>query len=493
MRLGEAGAAMLGVILVVSILLPGVPAPGPAQSSAIELTPIGASSTTLTLAWATSFVPSADLRLADNGTTELLAPASTGTTTVGDLRPVTDYAFELAALAPNGTWVSAGTQARTAAPGFTATFSPLESASVSLPGWSGGLRTLDDRTYVDDVIAESGSTYDYVNASQELVRYDAGRVTLLHAWYLFVNGSSVNQAVAGTNGPSGQLSALWSVGALSSSGTDVTFQIYWTNGTYELVSTGLSAADANVAGAGLLGTSGWVYFDRSPLNGSSASSETLEFYNITTGQVLTSTIDAAFNSVTYVPALDAVVQDWNNGTVDQWEVWSVSNGAVEHIAVRSPTDSQLTGNDTNNEPYFYTTYPNGTTEVWGIGADSLNPPSYHVTTLWSDPTLHAGPLTETGALGTTDSGAYAMYDPTDYALNGASCLGGADEAPLVDPLNHSEIYATNISLDDLLAGPNPAGGGCLITNGWEYFGLAPFSGMIAVLGVVTYYWDPAVQ
>jgi hypothetical protein len=348
----------------------------------------------------------------------------------------------------------------------------------------------------------------YVATNQSLVAYDLETNTstvLVSTWLVNLTAADGPAMVRGFQDASGNVTVLFLMGATSTN----KLAIQWyslTNGSYDLVYTDIynlykyDVVDSG-QGYGVLSATGWTYF--------MPNSTAIEVYNIFSNQslILSTRGLPAWNSPTYVPTASQVMEDVNdpsNHTV-QVEVWNLSLiGGTPTISYRmlwSASESFITSNDANNMPYFFD--PNGSeTVTWGLGVSSGANCHDLIVNLFQNLALDAvSGVVNTSQVCTSDSSVGAFWDTSGYYFNG---YNGAYEnaqyqAPFLDPLNESCIFASNsswfnafVTSHDFTRGAGPR------VNTWSFFTRTGYldgflNGNVPTNytgGILTVYWLP---
>ena len=325
----------------------------------------------------------------------------------------------------------------------------------------------------------------YVNKSGELLAYNlvSGKATNIHAWPDNLSNFNSPNMVEGAQGSNGTVPLLYEMGNRPNDGNSAgignfiwvaQFDLY--NDSYIYVNTTIDiGATSNNYGQGAWGTGGWYYVTNTALT-------TAWFFNVYSHQLITKagmTALSNWNSPVYVPVVNTGVEDINvpaNHTVEA-RVFTV-NLATDVVSWRSLWSSSegfITGQDENNMPYEFAQTPSGML-LWGIGSNDVGAGStYHDFAMNLYPTITSdtvAALTYTGSVGTTDANGGGFWDQSRYALNGYSGYNnsGTYQAPFLDPLNDSIMWATNSTwLNVFFASQNFAFGAGPWVNAWSFY------------------------
>jgi hypothetical protein len=379
------------------------------------------------------------------------------------------------------------------------------SSNTSVPsGWSFANRTIDWANYTlpyfpgtryyngpanildSPVIATSPSTGTltayYVNGSSQLVAYSPGSagVATIGTWPTNLSDYDSPSLVQGFQNASGNVTALYEMGAVASGYVWVAWYSLL-NGSYHLANTtifeGLTPVDI---GLGAASTDGWVYW-------TDAEMVRVDFFNVYSGQLVTSSWPAlnAWNSPVFVPTADQIVEDSNcplNNTIEVRVAnltFPDGSATVDSRTFWGGPYPFITGADSDNMPYFFNVTSFGTL-VWGLGANQEGPgATFHVVQISLNQNLTLDAIlsvVDTGSIGTTDTGAFAFWDESGYFLDGYDGYvngsdSAADQAPFLNPLTESVIYANNSDwFNNFLTSRNFAFGVGPWINTWEFIG-----------------------
>jgi hypothetical protein len=387
-------------------------------------------------------------------------------------------------------------------PTSTETMAP--SSSTSLPsGWSFANRTINWTNYTlpyfpgtryfngpsnifdSPVIAANPSgtlTAYYVNASSQLVAYSlgTGRVVTIGTWPTNLSDYDSPSIVQGIQNAGGNVSALFEMGAVSSGYVWVAWYSLL-NGSYLLANTTIFEGTEPIdIGLGAAGADGWVYW-------TDAQMIRIDFFNIYSGQLVTSTWSplTAWNSPVFVPTADQIVEDANVAPNNTIEIrvanltFPGGDATVDARTIWGGPYAFITGADVDNMPYFFNATRLGTI-LWGLGANAAVPgATFHAVEMSLNQNLSRDSIldvADTGLVGTTDTGAFALWDASGYSLNGYDGYvngsdPGADQAPFLNPLTKTVIYANNSDwFNNFLTGRNFAFGVGPWINTWEFIG-----------------------
>lgn len=414
---------------------------------------------------------------------------------------------------------------------FLAFYDPIQSLNITPPYWAGGIPTVNGTEVVDNIIgtkftpAHTLGLYYIANITATphypatptptLVYYDVAtsHLTTLHTWY--INAALANFVIGASQLPNGSIFELWSIGAYGGTGWGGVGNNYvWLqwydllNDTYGFVNTtaidnaGSGPDGLGIAQGGYYGN-GWFFVDLYPEVGETQ----MEAFNVWSSTALVgSVIDYPFNSPVLEASTGTIVMDDNSASqinLLTWNVTCTDTCLLNQVQTNSAAVySFVNGADTDNMPYYYTTLPNGTTLLWGIGANNGNAPftnPYHNIGVYMYPDMtkdRFAYVTDTYTVGTSDISPYASEDNSGYFFNGGACFNdygyGRNQAMLLDPNNFTEIYSsTEPWLNDYAVWGVYAAGGCGIANGWLYLGYSGYDGIMVNGTTVTYYWDAA--
>jgi len=407
---------------------------------------------------------------------------------------------------------TAGSSERPSVPeGWTAFGMTIDWANYTLPDYPGMNRTVDGYTMEDSpIITNAGpnetlSAY-FINDSNDLVAFDfaTGSVTLLHSWNAEYISSDTDSELNAYETANGSVVGLYNIGFAAP------YQ-YVSEEQYNLQNDSFLSVETSIAnpgtygqtGFGLLNMDGWMYWF-------GHYQEQMDFYNVYSGLLVQGdslrSYYVGWNSPVYVPSVGQVIESIN---IVPWvEVLAVSlrfvagePRMVERV-FNSSAENFISGLDDNNMPYFFKVLPNGTTLLWGIESDTSDGGStYHDLEVWLFPDIsedRVESVTELGEVGTTDSSAMAFPDPSGYFLNGFNAVTGSAtyQAPFLDPLNQTVIYATNSPwLNQYFASTGFASGfnstGYAWDNQWVFAGGGGFENAVVEGAHVTVYWLPA--
>lgn len=323
----------------------------------------------------------------------------------------------------------------------------------------------------------------YLNSSGELVAFDlkSGQTTTLHAWNTSLENPSSPSLLLGYQAPNGTVTDLYEIG--NDSSVDHTYWVDWyslTNGSYYHVNTTIrrwGVGPKSNEGPGEFSDNGWIYV----INQTATSAV---FFNIFSGEKITLALPGlpAWNSPALVPTANQVIEDVNdpvNETVDVLAVGLNTTGPAQasYALFRSQRTPLARSPDTNNMPYVYS--PSGeTTAVYGIGAGD----GYHVLSLTLNRSLtsdRVDSVIATNGPGTTDTGATAEYSASLWSLNGEPGNLLEYQAPFMDPVNHTVIYASNSKWfnHEIYATRFAFGTGPWI-NSWQFLGMSGFENAV---------------
>jgi Fibronectin type III domain len=395
--------------------------------------------------------------------------------------------------------------------GWTALGLTIDWNNYSLPDYPGMNRTVDGYTMEDSpVIATAGPNETlfayFINDSNDLVEFDfaTGVVTLLHSWNADYISSDSDNELNAYETSNGSVVGLYNIGFAAPYGFVSEEQYNLQNNSFLSVETSIANPGSyGQTGFGLLNMDGWMYWF-------GHYQEQMDFYNVYSGLLVQGeplrSYYVGWNSPVYVPSVGQVIESIN--IVPYVEVLAVGlsyaggEPVMEERVFNSSAESFISGLDDNNMPYFFKVLPNGTTLLWGIESDTSNGGStYHVLEVWLFLDLsedRVDSVTELGEVGTTDSASMAFPDPSGYFLNGYNSVTGSAsyQAPFLDPLNRSIIYATNSQwFNQYFASTSFAGGqngtGFSWYNEWTFAGGGGYENSVVDGDHVTVYWLPA--
>lgn len=332
-----------------------------------------------------------------------------------------------------------------------------------------------DSLVVSNQIPDGQMTAYYVNASGQLLSYDlqTGVYQTLGAWPTNLSSYDSPAMVEGFQAWNGTLTGLYEMGSDSHGYVDVEWYGI-ANGTFHWANTtiheGTSPTNVNL---GVLNSTGWVFYTNN-------AESTVDVFNIYSHQLATASAPALpnWNSATYVPGADQVVEDVDQTSNNTLAVRAFNatyaNGSAPTIHILTRWGGTTSGTDVENMPYFFNVSGPVTT-LWGLGGGG-NPNRNVVVSLNRNMTRDSMPsTTDTGVLGTTDPSAYAYWDDSHYFFNGYNpTVGPADQGPYIDPLNDSGIFASGGSnatwFNSFLSSYNFGFGGGPWVNSWQFIG-----------------------
>jgi Fibronectin type III domain len=379
--------------------------------------------------------------------------------------------------------------------GWTDWNQPVSWKNYSLPYFAGTRDFFSstsgsvDNIFDSPVITQQNPTRTltayYVNSSGELLATNlvTGVSTNIHAWPTNWSNFNSPNMIQGYQGTNGTVSALYEMGNIPLSGNSHGYGGYiWVawlslyNDTYRVANTtiDIGATEANY-GQGAWTGNGWVFVSNNALT-------TVWYFNVYSHQLISLATMAPlsnWNTPVYVPVVNTGVEDVNvpsNNTVEV-RVFDVNftTGTIAWRSLWSGAESFITGQDENNMPYLFAETAGGM-DLWGIGSNSVGGgATYHDLEMRLYPNIASDAvlaLTNTGSVGTTDANGGGYWDQSGYALNGYNGYGnsGTYQAPFIDPLNDSIIWATNSTwLNNFFDSQNFAFGAGPWVNAWSFF------------------------
>lgn len=281
-----------------------------------------------------------------------------------------------------------------------------------------------------------------------LASYDlqTSTYTLLHQWAI-LNFQTAPDMLHAYVSPYGTVPYVFTVGTDNSSIVHV--EEYWlTNGTYVDRTTAISGG-VNANGGGYA-ANGYAWFYNTD-----TGSGTAYIIDPWDGQVWSRSLPNSpdENSIVFIPTTQTVVNEASlgNNTVymEPW-TFNVTTDTFAYKPVWSPAYSgSLSAGVENDMPWFFKVFPNGTVETWGENADSgSSSTTFHTFVLWTFANVardHETALLQDGKSGTGDQATVALWDSSGYSLNGYDHEGSTPQyqSPFNNPLNQSDIYASN--------------------------------------------------
>ncbi len=364
-----------------------------------------------------------------------------------------------------------------AAPSWMTSCDQIDFENYSLPNLGLGFRVVKD-DYNDPIVTTNLSNPDlmayYLNISGALAQYNLNTSTysVIEPGWLNLTAWNAPQTLFPYIDPAGEVVMLYTTGEWPSGGMGA--EEYWlTNHTFAvnhnstIPSLFVGTDDAEVS-ASVCDLQGDIAFgSRGPIG-------TIYVLNIwsPSGSVESQAFDDGFvgwNSWDYYPTVNTVVENENVNVSEsggEAALWIFQFDDTTHTlsqrVVVSETIPFLTGDDLNNQAYFYEELPNGTTLGWGIATNDgsyTSDATYHVERFWLYSNIDRDTwesVESTGSLGTTDEISGAIPDSGGFYLNGFNMgidnsssaepapNGAADHQSLfVDPLDLDEVYANN--------------------------------------------------
>jgi hypothetical protein len=368
-------------------------------------------------------------------------------------------------------------------PGWNVTEQNITFTNYTLPAWP-GTRAWEPNGSFDSPVVTVSDVY-FVNLSGELVdlRLASRDVRPLAPWPTNLSTAGDPAELTAFTTPTGTPEVLYDIGISPAH----TVEVAWydlLNQTFRFESTDLPAASGDVS-EGVLNVSGWIYW---MIDGGTQ----LDVLNIYSEERVSAALPSlgSWNSAVYIPSADQVVEDVNSYTsaTIEFRTFNLSlAGGVPTLDFRtfySPTASFVLGDDLNNMPYLYN-FTGNRTNLWSIGLDDPGAaPTYHLVTavLYPDLALdRATNVTDLGLVGTTDTQAVALYDPSGYFFNGGDDARDqwAYQAPFLNPEAERAIFSnTSQWFDDVMDQNLGFGLVAPWVGEWEFTSSAPWANAV---------------